>query len=453
VSSTSVMAAGSERTLLREANQLRQMAANIRADGSRGAQAEVDCERPRSAQPLQRSTVAGSPWIERARSRRLQVEIGRAGAPRGGTDLRRECVDRSESKGKPRRVRSPAARPADKPVRLQIGVLAMEAASEADSTRVALVCRHGGARATVCKPQWRQVAVGDWLVLQQPNMHGVESSVPYEAHDLLVEVWSGLSTHDCTSTRDESDPSPRGKVSPHSPTPGPFVRRLGGLVVDCTTVCSGQGSIDRWFEISGTQGNTAAHVLLAVERHVSADVSRRVSSLPPGWDHTSVVDVAERVGEVADCIQRRRQRRRQSTARFAAAEATRPAGAHPTDWGSPHPVTGSENRGRDYNKEITVGVGLGMRALQHRSIQDGPLQAFHRRARDAGHSGPGDSGRITRGPLKQQRPRRDTVKRAPDGSPATTTSGVVRAPTTTAMAPSTTPRRRKREFALLNALL
>eukprot|EP01043_Picozoa_sp_COSAG02_P035412 COSAG02_NODE_2535_length_8585_cov_3.664624_4_plen_429_part_00 len=428
------------------------MAATIRADGGRGAQAEVDCERPRSAQPLQRSTAADSPWVERPRSRRLEVEMGRAGATRGGTDLRVGCVNELESQRKPRHGRSPAACLVDKPVQLQIGVLAMEAASEADSSaRVALVRKHDGTHTSVCEPQWCQVAVGNWLVLQQPNMRGVESSVPYKAHDLLVEVWS---TDDCAKTRDESDPTPRGKVGPYSPTPGPLMRRLGSLVVDCTAVSSGQGSIDSWFEITGPQGNTAAHVLLAVEQHVSADVSRRVTSLPPGWGKTPVIDAAERVIEVAKCIQQRRQRQSTTcTARFAAVETTRPARAHPTGWRSPHPVTGPEGRGRDCNEEITVEVNkacFGVRPLQHRSVQDGPLQKFNRRARDAGHSRP----TVTRGPLKQQRPRRDTLKRAPDVSPATTAPCIVRATTTAAMASSTTPRcKRRREFALLTALL
>lgn len=387
------MAAGAQRTtLLREAKQLRQMAATIRASADgRSMQAEVGCERNRPAQlPAQRSA-----------------------SERGG--FVGICVDELESQSKPRRVRPPfkAAHRAVEPVRLLIGVLEVEVASEADTTaRVALVSRHDCASTL---SQWHQVAVGDWLVLQQRTKGDLP---PHTDHDLLVELRSG-SASDCSHQRGTLDRS-----------------SIGSVVVDCSAVSSGQGSIDSWFQLSDDRGNAAAQVLLAVEQHVSAAVPRRVTSLPPGWGKTPVVDVAERVREVSKCIQRRKRRQSAAcTARLAAVQSTRPVEG---------PETSPESRDgdQDCNEEDTVGVNktcLGTQALQRRSAQDRP------NARDAGHR---SKPTATRGPLTQQRPPRDTVKRAP------TSSGAVRAAATTVVAPSSTPRhRRKREFALLNALL
>lgn len=439
--------------LLQEAKTLRQMAAAIRV--SAGA-TQDECERPRSARSSKRSPVA------------------------------RRSPSRAAS-SHPRASRSAMGEPM--PVRLEVGVLALEVASAEDATvQVALVSRSDPVLEPCCEPRWRQCASpGGWLVLEQA-VDGPDVA-------LLVEVWSSP-TDDSATTRGRFES---------------LGQRLGSLLVDCTAVCRGHDAIDGWFQATDGQGTTAAQMLLVVERHAPAATSRKVASLPLGWDRIPAVDMADRVSEVAQRIQRRKKhsterrvcsavaitdrrkqirqtqqretvfpksqvqglatsvnvdhvtsdsalRRHQTTqqhqvpprqlcrssvccaAAKSATTATASCAESPVDR-----VTDRENE-QECHQRGTVGAKRScVHVLQDKPSRHEPLKAFDENGR------PLDKRRPTAatGPLKLQRPVRDTVKRVSNSHSASAATFDV--PATT---PSTTPRRRrKREFEFLNTLL
>ena len=417
--------AASQRTLLQSAKQLRQMAAAIRA-----------------------STEASTEASTGASTGHKHAEVG-CGRPQPALSSKRLPACR----------RSPSAgdRPGETVGNVAVGVLAVEVASVPDATEVttwvALVSRCE--RSPMREPQWRQCTVGHWLVLQ--GTAGVRA-------ELIVEVRSG-STNDFAATRgSESHPSqskgPPGLLGHVGRQSG---GRLGSLVVDCTAVCTGQGDIDSWFQISGTHGNAAARVLLAVEHHVPAAATRGVDSLPPGWEEAPPVDMAERVSEVAKRVYQRRRRHNRTTSAQQQASCTAAgcAAVQSDALATLLPSTGSAetsmkncDNGRDHGEKDRM-------ELKKAVLQNPHAQPFDskRRAR------PGGNSRLhaARGPLKQQRQPRDPVKRAPDMSPATAVTAAAGPGHPAAAGPgrpaatltlSTTPRRRrKREFSLLNALL
>ena len=237
--------APSQRTLLQEAKQLRELAAGIRA-GIASDQAAEPLTRPAGRRSPRQPPAAAS--VERDGGRGLSFAQAR-----------------------------PAGTALGEPARLAVGLITLETTtpctSAADTTaRVALVSRCQTVRLT--RPRGRELAAGDWLVLENAEVAGADTA-------LAVEVWSRSASEHIL---------------------------LGSLLVDCGGVSSGQGNIDSWFRIADRRGDTAAQVLLAVEQHVPSAAPREVASLPSGWGERPAVDTAERVSEVAERIQQRLRR-------------------------------------------------------------------------------------------------------------------------------------------------
>ena len=375
--------------LLQEAKNLRQMAAVIRA--SAGA-AQDECQRPPSARSSKRSPVA------------------------------RRSPSRAAS-SHPRASRSVTG----EPVRLKVGVLALEMAPVGDATvQVALVSRSDQVLESCCEPRWRQCALPEgWLVLEQA-VDGPDVA-------LMVEVWSSP-TDDSTTTRDHFEP---------------LRHRLGGLLVDCTAVCRGHDNIDGWFKATDEQGNAAAQLLLVVEQHAPAASPHEVASLPPGWEGIPVVDIADRVSEVAQRIQRRRKQSTERRVCAAVAITDRRKQTRQTQQRETAlPKSQAQSTSANDVDHITSDSALRRhQTTQQHKVPPRPL------CRSSVCCATAKSATTGTGPLKQKRPARDTVKRVPNSSPASPATFDVPA-TTPIGTPCTTPRRRrKREFEFLNTLL